>query len=148
MRRFPDLKSDVIGISTVVMGIQNTQVKFHNSTSRISCILKIPVCIFSYGNLYNVQFMRIISFLRVFKSNRLFFYEFLDRIKPGEGQGVVNRIISVDTISIQRIIFAKWKLCSPWILEKLEKLKKIIGFLNLSSFSNTKGEQKFHFFKK
>ena len=45
----------------------------------------------------------------------------------------------------QDFLFAKEKFCSPWVLEKLEKIKRVF-YLSLSSFSKTQDEQKLHFF--
>ena len=48
--------NDVFSISTVVIATRNAQVPFHMINSWISSILEISACIFSLGNLCNVQF--------------------------------------------------------------------------------------------
>ena len=58
---FPDLKNDVIWISTLVMETRDILVQFHNIILWISSILEIPIRIFFVMNWCNVQFMRIIS---------------------------------------------------------------------------------------
>ena len=70
------------------------------------------------------KFIRKTWFLRVFKSNRLFYYEFLDQTKPGEGQGGHKSKICRYDFYLIAYFLKKWNFCSPGVLERLEEPKK------------------------